>query len=85
MVHDGSEPSDGAFCDPIVEEVRRARAKLWEQFDDDPKRVFEYLRKKSEEHPERMIDPDEFVRRFGTPAQRIPLSVPMAIDTRHVS
>lgn len=78
-------PTAGDEPDPIVEEVREARAKLWEQFDDDPVRVFEYLRKKSEEHPERMIGPEEFLRRFGTSEQRIPLPEPTDNDARRAS
>lgn len=62
--------------DPIVEEVRRVRAKLWEAFGDDPERVFEHLRKRAEEHPERIIGPEEFLRRFGTSEQRNPLPEP---------
>jgi hypothetical protein len=40
--------------DEIVEEVRRARDEYAAQFDYDLKRMFEDLKKREQEHPERL-------------------------------
>jgi hypothetical protein len=42
------------WTDEIVEEVRAARDAYAAQFDYDLKRIFEDLKKKEAEHPERM-------------------------------
>lgn len=49
--------------DPIVEEVREARAKIWEECGGDLKVLMERLRKAQEEHPERIITKEELDRR----------------------
>lgn len=51
------------YHDPIFEEVWAARDQLWKEFDDDPERVFEYIRQQEQKHPERLIGPEEFRRR----------------------
>ncbi len=54
--------------DPIVEDVWRLRAEAWAACDDDPERYFAHLAAVAAEHPERLVGPDEFVRRFGRPS-----------------
>ena len=44
-----------AWKDPIVEEVRKAGDAYFAQFDYDLKRVFEDLKKRERQHPERMV------------------------------
>ncbi len=44
-----------SWKDPIVEEVRKAGEAYAAQFDYDLKRMFEDLKKREQEHPERII------------------------------
>ena len=74
-----------SFRDPIVEEVWRLRAEAWEECGDDPKRYFAHLVEEASVHPERMIGPEEFLRRFGTSEQRNPLPEPADDDARRAS
>lgn len=45
--------------DPLIDEVRAARAALWAKFDNDPSRVFEFFRRDEErierEQPGRVV------------------------------
>lgn len=68
-----------SYHDPIVEEVWRLRAEAWAPFGDDIHAYFEHLRKESEKHPERMIDAEEFKRRYLDEESEGPLVPP--IDT----
>jgi hypothetical protein len=45
---------DGTWRDEIVEEVRAAREAYAAQFDYDLKRMFEDLKRRENEHPERL-------------------------------
>ena len=51
--------------DPIVEEVRQVRARLWEQCGGDLKRFVAWLREQEAKHPERLVTLDEVRRRSG--------------------
>jgi len=42
--------------DPIVEEVRQARERLWDSCGRDPKKLLAYIKRKQLEHPERLAD-----------------------------
>ena len=69
--------------DPIVDEVRQARDKLWKEFDYDADRVFDYIRECEQKHPERLIGPEEFARRYRQSDDRdsteeLPSVVPVA-------
>lgn len=61
-----------SYHGPIVEEVWAARERLWKRFDDDPKRVFEYIGQQEQKHPERMIGLEEFKRRYGEESPETP-------------
>lgn len=43
-------------ADPIVEEVRRTKEAFAARFDYDIRRMFDYLKEKQKEHPERITN-----------------------------
>ncbi len=45
-------------ADPLIEEVRLWRRKLWEQFGDDPERVYNHLRELEKAHAGRLVRAD---------------------------
>lgn len=45
--------------DPLIEEVRRRRREVAEEFGYDLRRLFDELRRRESEHPERLVDPRE--------------------------
>lgn len=51
--------------DPIVEEVRLARAKIWEECGGDLGRFVAWLREQEARHPERLVTLEEVRRRSG--------------------
>jgi predicted transcriptional regulator len=51
--------------DPIVKEVREARAKIWEECGGDMNKLWERIKAAEAEHPERLITKEEFDRRRG--------------------
>ena len=61
------------MIDPIVEEVRRAREKILQQFGGDLRAYLAYLSEQERQHPERVIDLETWRRRrqnkvsVGTP------------------
>jgi len=55
-----------SYDDPIVEEVRQARAKIWEECGGDLNRFAAWLREQQAKHPERLVSLEEVRRRSGT-------------------
>ncbi|HEX6985586.1 MAG TPA: hypothetical protein VF170_09425 [Planctomycetaceae bacterium] len=74
------------YHDPIVEEVWKAREKLWKAFGDDPNRVFDHIRESEQRHPERLIGPEEFTRRYKrADAESLPPAEADAAEPRRAS
>ena len=73
------------YHDPIVEEVWAARERLWLRFDDNPKRVFEYIGQQEQKHPERLIGPEEFKRRYLQDDSEEPAAPPVPTDISRAS
>jgi hypothetical protein len=57
------------FRDPIVEELREDRAKLFARFGDNLKRYLEFLRAEEERDRDRLVD-RSFFQRESTPSPR---------------
>ena len=52
------------FKDPIVEQVRRTRAKLAAEFDYDMKKYSQYIVEQEKKHPERMITLEQMKKKY---------------------
>ena len=51
--------------DPIVDEVRRVRAAMWDSCGGDMERYIAMLQAAEQQHPERLVTLDDVVRRKG--------------------
>ena len=56
--------------DPIVAEVHRTRAEILAEFGGDFGKYIDYLRKREQEHPERLISAEELKRRARIPDEQ---------------
>ncbi len=45
------------YPDPLIDEVRGRRRDLFADYDNDPEKLFEAIRRLQAEHPEKVIDP----------------------------
>ncbi len=46
-----------SYPDPLIDEVRQRRRDLFADYDNDPQKLFEAIRRLQDEHPEKVIDP----------------------------
>ncbi len=51
------------WIDPIVEEVRQARQRIWEECGCDWDRLIAFLKEREAEHPERLVTAEELKAR----------------------
>lgn len=43
--------------DPLIDEVRERRRKLWAKYNNDINKVYEAIKRLQEQHPEKLVDP----------------------------
>lgn len=46
-----------SYADPLIDEVRRRRRDLFTDYDKDPQKLFEAIRRLQAQHPDKVIDP----------------------------
>jgi hypothetical protein len=56
---------DTKWIDPIVEEVRSAREKIWKECNYDLNTLFEFLKEKEKLHNQRIISENDFKNKIN--------------------
>ncbi len=51
------------WSDPIVEEIRSIRERIWEECDYDLKKLTKRLKNKEQLHKDRLVSPQQFIRK----------------------
>ncbi len=46
-----------SYCDALIDEVRQRRRDLFADYDNEPQKLLEAIRRLQAEHPEKVIDP----------------------------
>lgn len=58
--------------DPIVEEIRQTRARIWQECGGSLERLIERLKNAEKQHPDRLIRSLSEVRRKESPEESLP-------------
>ncbi|MGH7213279.1 MAG: hypothetical protein ACREIT_00650 [Tepidisphaeraceae bacterium] len=53
--------------DPLIDEIRAIRRELSERFDNDVRKLCDYLQEQERKHPERLVTPEQVKRGSAGP------------------